>query len=67
MKGFCGGENQTKLKQPLPEVQSTLFANQGTHFIFHSSLLQKRPCTGKAFTIICSDIYYASTGQAAIK
>jgi hypothetical protein len=37
MKGVFGCENQTKLKQLLPEVRSRLFENQGTHFIFHSS------------------------------
>jgi hypothetical protein len=39
MKGVCGGENMSKLKQLLPEFQSRVFENQGTisFFIFHSS------------------------------
>jgi hypothetical protein len=38
MKGVCRGENQTKRKQSLPEIQSRLFENQGTRFILHYSL-----------------------------
>jgi hypothetical protein len=29
MKGVCSGENKSKLKQLLPEVQSRVFENQG--------------------------------------
>jgi hypothetical protein len=32
-----GGENPTKLKQPLPEVRSRVSKNQGIHFILHFS------------------------------
>jgi hypothetical protein len=37
MKGVCGCENPTTLKEPLPEVHNRLLKNQETHFIFHSS------------------------------
>jgi hypothetical protein len=36
MKGVCWCNNLSKLKEPLPEVQSRLFKNQGAHFMFHS-------------------------------
>jgi nitrate reductase assembly molybdenum cofactor insertion protein NarJ len=36
MKGDCGSENLTKLKQPLPEFRSRLFENQEP---FHYSFL----------------------------
>jgi hypothetical protein len=41
MKGVRGCANLSKLKQPLPEVQSRLFENRKTisFFIFHSSFL----------------------------
>jgi hypothetical protein len=38
MKGVCGCENTSKLKQLLPEVQSRVFENQGC-FILHYSFI----------------------------
>jgi hypothetical protein len=49
MKGVRGYENQRKLKERLPEIQSMLYENQSPpFFIFHSSLKKALPLTGSA-------------------
>jgi hypothetical protein len=37
MKGVCGGENQTKLKQPSNGVQTGCLKIRRARFIIHSS------------------------------